>query len=233
MTAVIGRLGVVLMAAAVVVLSGCGADEVDARSLTHDRAVKLFNAMETYPGSTPLDQANEAKRYGDVKVWVAKDTDDGREIVLAVTVKRSDTWGQPLPSVTDCYRWTDDREWDTADHVDCPTTVDIPDVPEPPATPVPDGADHRIERALAGRSTVEQVRARLAGLPNLDVAEEDGVVYVATGGIAGYFSGHPTHECEVAWRAGGKVMTYWLDRDHAAEGACSADIASEIRSGDL
>jgi len=135
--------------------------------------VKLFNAMETYPGTTALDQAEEAERYGGVKIWVAKDTDQGREIVLAVTATRTDTWGQPLPPVTDCYRWTDHREWDTADHVDCPTTVDIPAAAEPPTISLPDDVEHRLERALAGGATPSQVRSRLADLPNLDVSEDD------------------------------------------------------------
>jgi hypothetical protein len=34
----------------------------------------LFKAMETYQGTTALDQAREAKRHGSIRILVARDT---------------------------------------------------------------------------------------------------------------------------------------------------------------
>lgn len=131
------RPGIVLvaavaLAAAVLTVVWWGKQE-PAAATTHVRAVKLFNAMETYTGATAMDQAREAARYGGVRILLAHDTAQGREIVLAVTAtsgKRHNFELRFWPgddqkhSATRCFRWTPEREWDTADEVRCPAQAD-------------------------------------------------------------------------------------------------------------
>ena len=153
---------------------------------THDRAVLLFDAMETYPGTTALDQADEARRNGRVRVLVARDRAAGREIVLAVTASSSrrtnlDWWPSPNAryDATRCYRWTPDRAWGTADRVPCPRVRDVDPARAPRADPVGAevgvllartlrrGGDPRVVPGAAGRDPGRGGRRRGAGRARL------------------------------------------------------------------
>ena len=186
-----------------------------AEARTHTRAVAIFNAMETYPGRTAYDQAREGERQGDVAILVASDSaEDGRRIVLAITAHDEcrTNWEcatRILPdssntySATRCFEWSEPREWDTADEVDCPGTTEI-DTATAQTVELPKDAELRLEAALGADDAVASVRA-LTDLPGLEVQIEGTRVYVATGGITGYWTGRTITDCLLGWKVNGEV----------------------------
>jgi hypothetical protein len=228
-----------LLVVVAVVLAGLGlwrwSTEPPAAAATQERAVRLFNAMETYQGTTALDQAREAKRYGGVRILVARDTSAGREIVLAVTATSTHRtrfdlqfWPDADPPVyraTRCYRWTDDRAWDTADQVDCPAKREIDRSSGARPRPIPVGADRAVARALRGHPHRTGVQAALAGL-DADVTEVDGTVAVAVAGVEGYDSGRPVNECLLGLRRGEAVHVWRPSSIQVAPGEMSCTAAA-------
>ncbi len=199
---------------------------------THERAVALFNAMETYAGTTALDRADEAAAYPGVAVVVARNTDRGQVIVLRITASSDqrnnlDWWPDPHAhyEATRCYRWTDDRAWDTADEVDCPAT-DIDPARAPRPRPIPSRVDDRIERALRGRP--DRVRQALAGLPGLDVQEVGGRIGVAVTRISGYDAGRPVRDCVLGYRSGRDVEVWRPSAIQVAPGEATCDAAGAL-----
>ena len=186
-----------------------------AEARTHARAVVIFNAMETYPGNTAYDQAREGERQGDVEILVATDSPEkGRRIVLAITAHHecrtnwecaTRIWPDPSStySATRCFEWSEPREWDTADEVDCPKRPEIDTTPAG-AVELPEDAETRLEAVLRAGDAAASVRA-LTDLPGLDVRQEGTRVYVASGGITGYWSGRMATECLLGWNVEGEV----------------------------
>ncbi|MEI7056780.1 hypothetical protein WBG06_13255 [Nocardioides sp. CCNWLW239] len=213
-------LWVVLAVVALTLVGGVGAFWVwaqgaPAEARTHTRAVAIFNAMETYAGSTVYDQAREGEREGEVEIMVATDSpDDGRRIVLAITAHHEcrTNWecatriwpdSSNTYSATRCFEWSEQREWDTADEVDCPKTREIDTTPAE-TVELPDDAEARLEKALRADEPAASVRA-LTDLPGLAVREEGARLYVASGGVTGYWSGRAATGCLLGWRVGGEV----------------------------
>ena len=199
---------------------------------THDRAVLLFDAMETYPGTTALDQALEARRNGRVRVMVARDTAAGREIVLAVTASSNrrnnlDWWPSQGASyaATRCYRWTEDRDWGTADRVACPSTRDVDPARAPRAQPMGQDVADRLARALRrGEDPTD--------LPGAQVASDSGAVGVAVAGIRGYDSGRRVNDCLLGLRrADGTVQVWKPSSVQVAPGEASCDAATALAAG--
>jgi len=231
-----GRAGVAVVTGAAVVAAAVGgvvwwARQPPAAAATHDRAVRLFDAMETYPGTTALDQAREAKRYGDVRILVAHGDGADRVIVLAVTATSSRASNADvsfLPdstvySATRCYRWTPDREWGTADRVGCPERrdVDPATAPEPPAA---SATTDEVQTLLAEGADEQAVRHRV---PAADVRTERGAIGVAVPGIRGYASGHRVNDCVLGRRDTDGVRVWSLAPTQVAPGelGCTADLA--------
>lgn len=184
-------------------------------SATHDRAVALFDAMETYAGATALDRAREATAYPGVEVMVARNTEAGHEIVLRITAsagRRTNLDWSPDPEAhyeaTRCYRWTEDREWGTAEEVDCPEVRDIDATRSEAAGPIGPGVDRRVRRALADSRGVAAVRADLAHVPDATVEDIDGTVAVAVSRLEGYRSGIPVRGCVLGFRRGDDVRVW-------------------------
>lgn len=184
-------------------------------SATHDRAVALFNAMETYAGATAMDRALEATAYPGVELVVARNTGAGHEIVLRVTASSDrrdnfDWWPDPEAhyEATRCYRWTEDREWDTADEVDCPEVRDVDPTRAVAAAPIGPGVDRRVRRALVDSSSAAAVRADLAGVRDATVEDVEGTVAVAVSRVEGYRSGIPVRGCVLGFRHGDDVRVW-------------------------
>ena len=182
---------------------------------THDRAVALFNAMETYAGATAMDRASEATAYPDVDVMVARNTAAGHEIVLRITASAGrrnnlDWWPDPDASyeATRCYRWTEDREWGTAEEVDCPEVRDIDTTRADALGPIGPGVDRRVHRALTHASSAAAVSADLAGVPDAMVESIGGTVAVAVSRLEGYRSGIPVRGCVLGFRDGVHVRVW-------------------------
>lgn len=213
-------LGAVLAVVALTLVGLAGAlwgwaQGAPAEARTHTRAVAIFNAMETYPGKTVYDQALEGARQGEVEILVATETEEGRRIVLAITAHHEcqTNWecatriwpGSTSPATaTRCFQWLEPREWDTADEVDCPRRRQI-DTRRAAMVDLPEEAATRLDAALRANDAAVNVRA-LADLPGLEVHEEGTNVYVAAGGITGYWTGRMTTTCLLGWRVGGEVV---------------------------
>lgn len=194
-----------------------------AEARTHTRAVAIFNAMETYPGNTAYDQAREGERQGEVEILVATDDpEEGRRIVLAITAHHEcrTNWecairiwpdSSSTYSATRCFEWSEPREWDTADEVDCPKRPEIDTAPAG-TVELSEDAETRLETALRTGDAAASVRA-LTDLPGLEVREEGARVYVASGGITGYWSGRMATECLLGWRVDDEVGVVRLAAD--------------------
>lgn len=186
-----------------------------AEAQTHTRAVAIFNAMETYPGMTAYEQAREGERQGEVEILVATDSpEDGRRIVLAITAHHecrtnwecaTRIWPDSTStySATRCFEWSEPREWDTADEVDCPKKQQIDTTPAA-TVELPEDAETRLESALRGDDAAARVGA-LNDLPGLEVQEEGTRIYVAAGGVTGYWTGRMTTDCLLGWKVDGEV----------------------------
>ncbi|MFD7078144.1 hypothetical protein ACFV9G_28320 [Nocardioides sp. NPDC059952] len=186
-----------------------------AEARTHARAVAIFNAMETYPGKTAYDQAREGARRGEVEILVATDRPaDGRRIVLAITAHHEcrTNWecatriwpdSSNTYSATRCFEWSQSREWGTAEEVDCPRTPEIDTTPAG-TVGLPDDAEARLEAALRANDAAASVRA-LTDLPGLEMREEGTRIYVASGGITGYWTGRMATDCLLGWKVDGTV----------------------------
>jgi hypothetical protein len=223
-----------VLAALVLAVGGAvhWARQSPAAAATHERAVRLFNAMETYPGSTAVDQAREAKRYGDVRILVARGDGDDRVIVLAVTATSSRASNADVSFLPDsrvyratrCYRWTPDRAWDTADRVDCPEHRDVDPTTGPRSTPVTARTEHEVQAALEAGADAQAVRARV---PGADVRAAGDVLAVAVPGVRGYDSGHRVNDCLLARRDAHGVQVWSLGPTQVAPGelSCTADLA--------
>ncbi|MFE6510598.1 hypothetical protein ACFVDI_26440 [Nocardioides sp. NPDC057767] len=213
-------LWAVLAVVALTLVAGVGAlwvwaEGSPAEARTRTRAVAIFNAMETYPGRTAYDQAREGERQGDVEILVASDSpEDGRRIVLAITAHHEcrTNWecatriwpdSSNTYSATRCFKWSEPREWDTADEVDCPSETEI-DTTTAQSVDLPKDAEVRLEAALGADDAAASVRA-LTGLPGLEVQSEGTRVYVAAGGITGYWTGRMSTDCVLGWKVGGEV----------------------------
>lgn len=177
----------------------------------HNRAVKLFNAMATYPGTTALDRANVAMSYPGVRIVVAHNTPQGQVIVLAITGSAhtrhnfdfSFNFGsssEPTFYATRCFEWTWGMRYGTAPEVPCPpVSIDRSVAPSPdPRTP---GDVQRVRRALTGSPTVASVRLALAGSRAIVEARPFGIA-LAWPGVAWYENGHAAPDC------------VWAIRDH-------------------
>lgn len=226
--AVVSRTGSVILTVVGLVLLGIAglvaafvgwANGSPAVAQTRIRAVKIFNAMETYPGTTVYDQAEEGAKWGDVEIMVAKNDPElgpnGRRIVLAITAHAecktnwecaTKIWhddSQPY-SATRCFEWTSQRRWDApADEVDCPAKRDI-DTTRAKTVDVPDDAEARIKAALRSADAAARLSA-LTGLPDLQVRADGKDVYVSTGGITGYWTGRMETECVLGWKTASGV----------------------------
>ncbi|WP_296605783.1 hypothetical protein [Nocardioides sp.] len=199
-------------------------------SATHDRAVALFNAMETYAGATAMDRALEATAYPGVELVVARNTEAGHEIVLRITASATrrnnlDWWPDPDAhyEATRCYRWTDDREWDTAEQVTCPEATDIDPTRAAEAGPIGAGVDLRVRRALTGATDAAGVSERLSRVPDLSVEEVDGAIAVAVSRLEGYVSGRPVRDCVLAYRRGDEVRVWRPASIQVAPGEASCE----------
>ncbi|OIJ23731.1 hypothetical protein [Nocardioides luteus] len=187
----------------------------------------IFNAMETYPGKTAYDQAREGERQGEVEILVATDSpDDGRRIVLAITAHHEcrTNWecatriwpdSSNTYSATRCFEWTEPREWDTADEVECPTTTEI-DRTRAATVDLPEDAEVRLTAALQAENAAASVRA-LTDLPGLEVRTEGTRVYVASGGITGYWTGRMATDRMLGWKVDGEVGIKRLSADAQEE----------------
>ena len=213
-------LWAVVAVVALTLVAGAGAFWVwaegsPAEARTRTRAVAIFNAMETYPGRTAYDQAREGERQGDVEILLASDSpEDGRRIVLAITAHHEcrTNWecatriwpdSSNTYSATRCFEWSEPREWDTADEVDCPSEPEI-DTTTAQSVDLPKDAEVRLEAALGADDAAASVRA-LTDLPGLEVQSEGTRVYVASGGITGYWTGRMSTDCVLGWKVGGEV----------------------------
>lgn len=191
-----------------------------AEARTHTRAVAIFNAMETYSGKTVYDQAIEGARQGEVEIMLAtENAEEGRRIVLAVTAHHEcrTNWecatriwpdSTKTAAATRCFEWSESREWDTAAEVDCPTRREI-DTTSAGTVDLPEDAATRLEVALRAEDPAANVRA-LADLPGLEVRAEEAHVYVAAGGITGYWTGRIATTCLLGWRVDGEVVVVRL-----------------------
>lgn len=203
---------------------------------THERAVALFNAMETYPGATALDQAREASRYPGVVVMVARNGPAGHEIVLRVTatdVHRNNLDWWPTSDAeyraSRCYRWTQDRAWDTADEVDCPERKDVDPARAPHPDPIGSHVDREVEQALRSHRDVAAVRGALVDVDGATVRELDGRIAVAVTRIEGYDSGRPVRDCLLGYRDARSVRVWRPTTTQVAPGeaSCVPDSALE------
>lgn len=192
-----------------------------AEARTQTRAVAIFNAMETYPGKTVYDQALEGTRQGEVEILVAtENAEQGRRIVLAITAHHEchTNWecatriwpdSTHTATATRCFEWVEPREWDTADEVDCPSLRQI-DTTSAPTVDVPEDAATRLEAALHTNNAAENARV-LSDLPGLEVeAEGEGNVYVAAGGVTGFWTGRMVTTCLLGWKVDGEVVVVRL-----------------------
>ena len=202
---------------------------------TRERAVALLNAMDTYAGTTALDRAREATRYPGVTVLVARNTADGHEIVLRITAADDqrtnvDWWPDQNAhyEATRCYRWTEDREWDTAAELDCPAQKDIDRTRAPQAAPIGPHVDREVRRALARIDDAAQGRAALAGVDGATVAALDGSIAVAVTGIEGYADGSPVRDCLLGYRTGNNVEVWRPSDIQTAPGEASCDPAGAL-----
>jgi len=167
-----------------------------------ERAEALFEAMETYRGTTAWDQARQASRYGHVRILVARDTVAGR--------------------------WTAEphRPWGAYDQTDCPTQKHI-ERESAETNPVPETADAALKRVLRSHDDAAEVRAALARVDDFDglyveVAGVDGTLGVAVLGIEGYASGRRVNDC-LRGRRDGKRVEVWRPSDievAPGEGGC-------------
>ncbi|MEU6138497.1 hypothetical protein [Nocardioides sp. NPDC047086] len=213
-------LWAVLAVVALTLVAGVGAfwawaQGSPAEARMHTRAVAIFNAMETYPGRTAYDQAREGERQGDVEILVASDSpEDGRRIVLAITAHHecrtnwecaTRIWADSSNtySATRCFEWSEPRDWDTADEVDCPRTTEI-DTTTAQSVELPHDAELQLEAALGADAAAASVRA-LTDLPGLEVQAEGTRVYVASSGITGYWTGRMATDCLLGWKVDGEV----------------------------
>jgi hypothetical protein len=202
---------------------------------THERAIALFNAMETYPGSTALDQAREASGYPGVDIVVARNTSAGHEIVLRITAaddrrNNFDWWPSQNAhyEATRCYRWTQGREWDTADEVGCPERKDIDPARAPRTEPISPRVDAELEQALRHSRNAATVRAQLADVDNVSVAVIDGRVAVAVSRVEGYDSGRPVRDCVLGVRDERTVQVWRPSATQVAPGEGSCDPAGAV-----
>src|SRR4051794_26638493 len=202
---------------------------------THERAITLFNAMETYPGTTALDQAREASGYPGVDIIVARNTSAGHEIVLRITAaddRRNNVDWWPTQNAhyeaTRCYRWTQGREWDTADEVDCPQRKDIDPARAPLTEPISPRVDDEVERALRRGRNAAEVRAELADVDDVAVAVIDGRIAVAVTRVEGYDSGRPVRDCVLGIRAARTVRVWRPSPTQVAPGEASCDPAGAV-----
>lgn len=213
-------LWAVLAVVALTLVAGVGAfwawaQGSPAEARTHARAVAIFNAMETYPGTTVYDQAREGEREGDVAVLAATDSlEDGRRIVLAITAHHEcrTNWecatriwpdSPSTYSATRCFEWSEPRAWDTADEVDCPRTPEI-DTTTAQSVELPKDAEVRLDAAMRADDAAASVRS-LTDLPGLEVQVEGTRVYAASGGITGYWTGRVATDCLLGWKVEGEV----------------------------
>lgn len=217
-------LGAVLVVVALTLVGLAGAlwgwaQGSPAEARTHTRAVAIFNAMETYPGKTAYDQALEGARQGEVEILVATETEEGRRIVLAITAHHecqtnwecaTRIWPDSTSpaTATRCFEWLEPQEWDTAEAVDCPTRRQIDTTPAA-TVDVPGDAATGLQAALRTEDAAANVRA-LADLPGLEVQAEGANVYVAAGGITGYWTGRMATTCLLGWKVDGEVVVVRL-----------------------
>ncbi|MFJ9391331.1 hypothetical protein ACIRON_21075 [Nocardioides sp. NPDC101246] len=212
----------------------------DAR--THTRAVAIFNAMETYPGKTAYDQAREGERQGEVEILVATDRpEEGRRIVLAVTAHHEcrTNWEcatriwpdhSSIYTATRCFEWSEPREWDTADEVDCPRKPEVDTTPAE-TVEVPEDAEARLEAALGADDASASVRA-LSDLPGLEVQEKGTRIFVASGGVTGYWMGRTVSDCVLGWKVDGEVGVVRLSSSpHEEPVTCSWEDARARPTG--
>lgn len=195
---------------------------------THDRAVLLFDAMETYPGTTALDQAVEARRNGRVRVLVAREGAAGREIVHAVTASSNrrtnlDWWPSAGATydATRCYRWTPDRAWGTADRVDCPRVRAVDPARAPRADPVQPDLGAELTRVLRRGGDPRKVTGAQVG-------RRDGAVGVAVSGVRGYDSGRRVNDCLLGLRRADGTVQVWKPsaiQVAPGEGSCDPETA--------
>ena len=199
--------------------------------------------MQTYSGSTVLDQAREGVRVGyggPVDIRVARETTSGREIVLAVTGESSrrtnfDVW--PVSGshyvATRCFRWTPDRVWGTADEVRCPRHRHLDRSVEPSVTPVDARAERAVRRVLGDFRGPATIEALLAQDPDtaalrVDASRRDDVVGVAVSGVDGYSSGRAQPDCLLATRTGSKVSLWRPSAIQVAPGEGTCDAAAAL-----
>ena len=204
---------------------------------THERAVVLFDAMQTYPGTTALDQAREAQRRGGVRVLVAQGSGADREIVLAVTATSDRRHGFELwpstdetHSATRCYRWTQQRDWGTADRVTCPTHRDVDRSDGPTASPVTAATARQVERALRSGADEATVRARLTAV-GAEVRGSGDAIGVAVAGVSGYDSGRRVNDCLLARRYDGRVEVWRPSSVQVAPGEATCDASAALAAG--
>jgi hypothetical protein len=197
---------------------------------THERAVALFNAMETYPGTTALDQAREGSSYPGVVIMVARNTPAGHEIIVKITAaddrrNNFDWWPtqDARYEATRCYRWTQDRAWDTADEVDCPGRKDIDPARAAHAEPIGHRVDRRVERALGRGTSAAAVRAELADLDDVSVQDINGTITVAVTRIEGYDSGRAVRGCLLGYRKVKTVRVWHPTAAQVAPGEATCD----------
>jgi hypothetical protein len=206
-------------------------------ALTHERAVALFNAMETYAGTTALDRADEATRYPGVTVMVARNTPGGQEIVLkirAASDRRNNFDWWPAQNAhhvaTRCYRWTESRLWGTAGEVDCPDHRDIDPSRAPHTGQIDSRVDGEVERALSRSRSAAVVRQQLAGVEDATVQDVDGTIAVAVTRISGYDSGRAVRDCLLGYRAGEVVRVWRPSAEQVAPGEASCDPEDALTS---
>ena len=175
--------------------------------------------METYAGTTALDQANDVASEDGVKIMAARNASDGHEIVLAVTGHANrahnydigplfSTSGDSGYSATRCFRWTPHRAWGTAQRVDCPVRRSIDPATAPKAHPISPQVEARVRRALHATAEPGRIRAQLSGI-QVQVRRIGATTALALAGTAGYRDGRAVPECLLGFRKGDRIDV-WL-----------------------
>jgi hypothetical protein len=148
-----------------------------------------------------------------------ENAEHGRRIVLAITAHHEchTNWecatriwpgSANITTATRCFEWAVSREWDTADEVDCPLLRQI-DTTSAATVDVSEDAATRLETALRTNNAAEDARV-LSDLPGLEVQAEEGNVYVAAGGITGYWTGRMATTCLLGWKVDDEVVVVRL-----------------------